>query len=168
MKLTAISTLLLSLAASSAAADLVVTFRDGAPKDQFTLTNTGGCATAPIEITFDLSPAPAGLIFDISARGAGVEVYQPFELTSGDGLLVGASDLSDGDQSLVLQLSAMAPGDGLSFTIDLDDTAGGREITVSGAEIAGAAVRVNTDGRIATGVFDPNGQALVQLDECIS
>lgn len=163
-----ISTAMLALAASTAQADLVVTFRDGAPKDLFTLTNTGSCVTDPFDVTLDLSPAPAGLIFDITASGQGVEVYQPFELTSGDALLRGTSEVTDGDQTLLLSLTHLAPGDGLSFTIDLDDTGGGSEIIVSGAEIAGAVVEVSTGGALFRGTFDASGEAVVQLDDCIS
>lgn len=159
---------LLTLTASSAQADLVVTFRDGAPKDVFTLTNSGSCVTEPFDVTLDLSPAPAGLIFDITASGQGVAVFQPFELTSGDALLRGTSTVTDGDQALLLSLTRLAPGDGLSFTIDLDDTGGGSETIVSGAEIAGAVVQVTAAGTVFSGTFGANGEAVVQLDDCIS
>ncbi len=168
MKLHLLWAVLLTTSASTAQADLLMIFRDGAPKDRFTLTNTGACPAAPMDVTIDLSPAPAGLIFDITAQGQGVEVFQPFELTAGNDVVSGKSEVTDGDQTLTLALTGLAPGEGLSFTIDLDDTAGGSKIIVSGAEIAGAQVIVNVAGVTRTGIFDQNGAAVVSLDTCIS
>lgn len=68
---------------SAAIADLTVSFRDGAPKDRFTLSYDGVCALDDLDVQIDLGTAPAGLIFDTSGAGAGVEVFQPLEWVVG-------------------------------------------------------------------------------------
>jgi len=86
------------LAASPAAAEVSVTFRDGAPKDQFVISSgIGLCTNAPAEISIDLGPSVGQAIFDITERGSGVEVYQPFELVAGGDFVTGTSGVSDGD-----------------------------------------------------------------------
>ncbi|MCF2870256.1 aggregation factor core protein MAFp3, isoform C [Octadecabacter sp. G9-8] len=157
---------LLAATAGTAQADMQVTFRDGAPKDTFTITNLGSCATGPMVLTIDLAPAPIGLIFDVTDAGGGVEVFQPFELVSGADFVQGASAVRDGDQTLSLDLAAMAQGDEVRFTIDLDDTGGGREITVNGSEMAGAMVLVNGGDAMAEAAFDDTGAARVILAAC--
>ena len=54
------------LLAGPAAADLEVTFRDGAPKDRFSITNSGTCDLSAMSVLIDLSSSPAGLIFDVT------------------------------------------------------------------------------------------------------
>ncbi len=156
------------LIAGSAQADLDITFRDGAPKDRFTITNTGACAVNGLVLTLDLSGAAAGVIFDITDAGDGVEVFQPFEVVVGGDMINSASTVTDGDQVLMLDLNTIAPTAQVGFTIDLDDTAGGREITVSGAEIAGASVLVTSADGTSEGVFDETGLAVVSLADCTS
>lgn len=156
------------LTASMANADIEVTFRDGAPKDTFTIIYSDSCESNPMSVSIDLEPSPAGLIFDVSGAGAGVEVFQPFEVTQGGDLIVDADAVLDGDQFLTLYMAPMGQGDRVSFTIDLDDTGGGREITVSGAEIAGATVTVSTAGAFSRAAFDDTGRAVVALSGCLS
>lgn len=57
---------LLTALPSTAMADLTVSFRDGAPKDRFTLSYDGACALDQLDVQIDLGTAPAGLIFDTS------------------------------------------------------------------------------------------------------
>lgn len=159
-------TLSLILSATAAAADLTVRFDEGAPKDRFTLTNTGGCALPAGTVTIDLGTAPAGLIFDVTGSGAGVEVFQPFEVTSGAENLTRLPRVSDGQSAVTLDLKGLGSGATVSFTIDVDDTGGGREITVSGSEIAGASVRVG--GIESAGLFESNAQATVKIAACQS
>jgi len=164
-------TLIAALAAASPAlADVEVTFRDGAPKDRFTITNIGGCPLGGSDVVINLEGSPSGLIFDITGDGAGVEVFQPFELVTGADLVLTASDVADGDTTLVLSLAPMTTGDSVVFTIDLDDTVGTREITVSGSEIAGADVTlIPADlGPALTAVFDDTGRAVVTVPACVS
>ena len=168
MRFLTCATALALTCATAPLADVVVTFRDGAPKDRFTLVNTADCATEQMDLVIDLTPSPSGLIFDTTDAGAGVEVFQPFELVSAEGGLAGVSEVSDGDQMITLSLNAMAPGAEVMFTIDLDDTGGGREITVSGAEIAGAKVRVPMGDTAITAVFDETGLATLPIQNCTS
>lgn len=149
------------LAPAIAAADLSVSFRDGAPKDRFTLRYDGACDLKRLDVQIDLGTAPAGLIFDTTGAGAGVEVFQPLEWVSG---AARSSDVTDGDTLLSLSLDGVTPGAVWAFTVDIDDTTSTRQITVDGSEMAGATVR--TDAQMAT--FDTSGTATVTLQNCVS
>jgi uncharacterized heparinase superfamily protein len=170
MRLLTLTTALMiaTMATTVALADVHVTFRDGAPKDMFTIANLGACSTGPMTLTIDLATAPVGLIFDITNEGEGVEVSQPFELVSGAEFVIGSSPVSDGDQSLTLELSDMAPNAEVRFTIDMDDTSGGREITVNGSETVGAMILIASRSVQAEGTFDETGIARVPLVDCIA
>lgn len=142
-------------------AELTVSFRDGAPKDRFTLSYDGSCATTPLQVEIDLGTAPAGLIFDTTGAGAGVQVFQPLEWVMGSAR---TSAVTDGDTVVNMTLDALAPGETLAFTIDIDDTTSTRQITVDGSEMVGATLRV--DGQNA--LFDATGTARVALAPCLS
>ncbi|WP_299044507.1 hypothetical protein [uncultured Tateyamaria sp.] len=146
---------------STAFADLTVTFRDGAPKDRFTLTYQGACALDRLAVQIDLGTAPAGLIFDTTGAGAGVDVFQPLEWVTGTAT---TSDVTDGDTLLSMTLEGVSPGATWAFTVDIDDTTSTRQITVDGSEMAGATV--TAEGQ--TGAFDGSGDATVPLQNCIS
>ena len=93
---TTLTVLALALA-STAQADIAVQFIEGAPKDRFRITNQSGCPTGPIDVVIDLSASPAGLIFDTTGAGAGVEVFQPFEMVEGMSNVDATNRVSDGD-----------------------------------------------------------------------
>lgn len=160
--------LLCLVLASPAAADLSMQFREGAPKDRFTLTNTGDCALSAMTVTLDLGAAPAGLIFDTTASGAGVEVFQPFELVAGAELLRKTPAVLDGDAAIVLPLRGLAAGESVAFTIDVDDTGGAREITVNGSEIAGARLVAEIGGQTLSAPFTEDAVATVKTYSCTS
>ena len=153
--------------ASPVMAQLVVSFTEGAPKDRFSITNDAACLIAPATLTIDLSGSEGGLIFDVTGTGAGVEVFQPFEQVSGSALgevpVVG-----DGDDRIDLILGKIRPGPVLAFTIDVDDTAGTRATVVSGTEIEGATVRVETGGAVYQGIFGQDAVATVPVEACTS
>ena len=157
-----------SIIASTAQADISVRFDEGAPKDRFTLTHTGTCDLDAAKVTLDLSTSPHGLIFDVTAQGQGVEVFQPFELIAGASLLAAQPVVQDGDQTIALPLSKFETGQRVAFTIDVDDTAGARETIVSDSEIEGATVVVTTGSDTYTGAFDKQSNALVRIDNCTS
>ena len=161
-------TLIASLGAIAASADVTVTFRDGAPKDRFTITQDAPCATGPATLVIDLRPAPAGLIFDTTGTGAGVEVFQPFEWVSAPGGAAAVPQVSDGDTTLELDLTDLKPQMPLVFTIDLDDTSSTRQITVSGSEVAGAQVTFTAGGDTSIGTFDGTGTATIATTACRS
>ena len=156
------------LAAGPAFADLDIRFVEGAPKDRFTLTQTGGCALGPSKITIDLAGSAAGLIFDVTATGAGVEVFQPFELTAGAAQVETLPVVADGDTKLTLALSGLADGQSVAFTIDVDDTLGSRAITVSGAEIEGASVHLANNASSVSATFDQTARAKITVPDCTS
>ena len=158
----------LAILATSAVADLDVVFREGAPKDQFTFTASDNCLSGPVEIVLDLSGSDAGLIFDVSSEGLGVEVFQPLELVDGRTLVAETSEVADGDTQLMLMLESLPAGQPVSFTIDLDDTIGAREIIVSDNEIAGASVSVKSADMIAKASFLDGPRLTVPLPDCLS
>ncbi|MFK7835107.1 MAG: aggregation factor core [Sulfitobacter sp.] len=163
-----LSALALILCTSAAQADLTVRFDEGAPKDRFTLTNTGDCAVPAARVTLDLGTAPAGLIFDVTGTGAGVEVFQPFELVAGAENLNVLPTVLDGDTAIELDLRGLGQGQSVAFTIDVDDTGGGREITVSGSEIAGATVRAAMGTKTEEASFTERAQAVIPVASCTS
>lgn len=166
MRTAAIATIL-GLSAPTAMADVNVSFIEGAPKDRFVISNTA-CATGPVDVTIDLSPSAGALIFDVTGAGAGVEVFQPFELVSGGSLVTQTPNVQDGDQILTLKLAGLGKSTDVSFTIDLDDTIQSREITVAGSEISGAKVIVEYNGQRAEGIFDKTASAVVPWEGCSS
>ncbi|NEQ55361.1 MAG: hypothetical protein F6K11_35460, partial [Leptolyngbya sp. SIO3F4] len=97
-----------------------VEFIESAPKDRFVITNMGSCTLTGLTLELDLSQSAGKLIFDTTATGAGVEVFQPFEVEAGD--IVPLGGVNDGDSKLALQIVSLAPGNRASFTIDVDDT----------------------------------------------
>ena len=149
-------------------ADLLVRFDEGAPKDRFTLTQTGGCPLGPSEITIDLSGSAAGLIFDVTSDGAGVEVFQPFELTAGAAQIATLPVVTDGDTKLTLSITSLPDDESVAFTIDVDDTLGSRAITVSDSEITGASVILRQDQTVLTGVFDQTATTRISVADCTS
>lgn len=167
-----VATLTATLNANPAMADISVRFVEGAPKDSFRITNLSPCPTGPLEVTLDLSASAAGLIFDTTGRGAGVQVFQPFELVTGGAQVTGVSEITDGDSVAVLTLSDIPPKGEVAFTIDVDDTlpaSANGQTMISGGEIAGAAVSVaaSEQSRV-TGVFDVRGQAKLGWESCLS
>jgi len=154
--------------ASTAQADLTLRFNEGAPKDRFTLTNTGDCALPAGVVRIDLGSAPAGLIFDVTSSGAGVEVFQPFDVVAGRAQLTGLPKVVDGDTAIDLDLKGLDAGQSVAFTIDVDDTGGGREITVDGAEIAGATLRATFGGQSVSAPLNARAVATVGMPACTS
>ena len=161
------SSLLLATAlifSTPAAADILVRFDEGAPKDRFTITNAGNCALPLTSVTIDLTGSAVGLLFDVTGSGAGVNVFQPFQLVSGGEHVSALPQVKDGDRAVSLKLKGLGANQRVAFTIDVDDTAGASETMVSGAEIEGANVRVGN----ASGTFGTDNVARVKLPACTS
>ncbi|GAB5448359.1 aggregation factor core [Gymnodinialimonas sp.] len=151
-----------------AAADVLVRFQEGAPTDRFIFEATGSCPIEAARLTLDLSGSDAGLVFDVTAQGAGVEVFQPFTLVSGADLVTGTSGVTDGDQRLSLDVARLDPGARIAFTIDIDDTLEGSQITVSGAEIAGAQAILQMGAEVFAAPFRADATARIPLAACLS
>jgi hypothetical protein len=156
------------LFATSAQADLRVEFSEGAPTDKFTITTTDSCISGPVVVEFDLSGSSGKLIFDITAKGAGVEVFQPLIFVSGKADVTSTSAVTDGDRVLSLNISSLTPESPIAFTTDVDDTIGQREITVSGSEIAGATVKLTTPQQSFSAKFQKDAAAIVDVPDCNS
>ncbi len=154
------------ISATFANADLSVRFIEGAPKDTFKFENTGSCSISNAEILLNLSTSTAGLVFDVTSQGAGVEVFQPFEIVEGTAALNKIPMVSDGQSKILLNVATLAAGDSISFTIDVDDTKGQREITVSGSEIAGATVDFTNATQSASAAFSPSATADLAVVGC--
>lgn len=152
-----------------ASADIKVSFIEGAPKDRFVLVSDSGiCADTPIAVTVDLKGSAGALIFDVSETGAGVEVFQPFELVSGGDHVTTAPEVTDGDTRITLELTGLPQGAEVSFTIDVDDTIGAREITVTDAEIEGAMLAVSVGDETSTAIFGGDAEAILPMATCAS
>lgn len=152
------------LIASIAQAELSVEFIEGAPKDTFVISTS--CDLPAGVLTLDMTRSAGGLIFDVTGQGAGVEVFQPLEIVSGSEWLREVSQVKDGDQTLSLALKAMPATASLIFTIDMDDTLGGREIKVSGSEIEGGEVRWEDEGQSKTAKFTSSSAATISTLKC--
>ncbi len=149
-----------------ALADLRVVFNEGAPKDRFKIENTGNCIIEDSRVTLDLSTSLAGLIFDVTDRGAGVEVFQPFQLIEGIQALSSIPQVRDGQSEIVFDIVALDPGASIEFTIDVDDTLGEREITVSGSEIEGATVSYSASNGVYSTSFSSLSKAVLAIADC--
>ena len=149
-----------------AMAEVRVDFIEGAPKDRFVVSNLGTCPLKAADVSLDLSGSAAGLIFDVTASGAGVEVFQPFEVVKGEQYLTALPVVRDGDRRIELQIDGLPVGQSVVFTIDVDDTAGEREITVSDSEIRGATVSLRTAQVENTAMFDQSAQAVMPGPDC--
>ncbi|MFT4607368.1 MAG: hypothetical protein ACI9YO_002946 [Gammaproteobacteria bacterium] len=160
--------LLIVFYATALMADVLIEFREGAPKDRFIMTNVGDCGFDALRITVDLSSSASGVIFDTTSNGAGVEVFQPFEVVKGAELLSSNVKVLDGDQVVSLNLNHLDKSQKFAFTIDVDDTEGNREITVSGSELSGAVVTMETNNGTYSATFDEYSRAVIKVEDCAS
>jgi len=133
----------------SSYANLQVKFVESAPKDWFAVTSLASCVLRNVQMSIDLSNSAGKLIFGTTANGAGVEVFQPFEVRSGEIALTSGDQVFDSDRALSVLITSLKPGEIASFTIDVDDTMTNSElgmIRVSKSEITGSEVSISIDG----------------------
>ncbi len=161
-------------------ANVEVSFFESAPKDRFVIKNISKCALENLIVEIDLTKSAGRLIFDTTAAGAGVEVFQPFEVREGSIDLISPGnaedgnaedgDVEDGDSKLSVSIASLLADETASFTIDVDDTLPKSElgkIRVSGAEIEGGLVKIGSaEGMFSTGVFNSNSKTVVVLPPC--
>lgn len=167
------ATLLLSavLSIGAASAAIIVNFDEGAPKDRFSIENTGGCDLGALMLRIDLSETAGGLYFDTTDAGVGVEVFQPLEITSGSEMLTSTPEITDGDTDVTLAMRGLKRDQTLAFTIDVDDTlrhSALGQTQVTGAEIAGGTVIAEIDGARTLAVFDNTSTARISIADCTS
>jgi len=154
------------LMTTTALADLRVIFEEGAPKDTFRIENTGACDLTGTQVQLDLAGSAGGLIFDVTGSGAGVQVFQPFEIVEGRDALRSVPAVVDGQTRLELDIVSLAPGDAVAFTIDVDDTKGQRATMITGAEIAGAYVAYIRQGAPVRATFSTKSVASLPVKGC--
>ncbi len=156
------------LVAGIASADVTVRFVESAPKDRFEFENTGDCPLTDLQVAIDLTDSAGKLIFDTTGAGAGVEVFQPFEVRAGKLSLLG--QVRDGDTQLQINIAQLATGERASFTIDVDDTLRNSalgNIRVAGSEIARGQVSLSIEGeQEVNSLFSDRGVATVNLSGC--
>jgi len=155
---------------ASSYANLQIKFVESAPKDWFAITNLTNCVLNNVQMNIDLSNSAGKLIFDTTASGAGVEVFQPFEVRSGEIALTSSDQVIDGDRSLAVAITSLKPGETASFTIDVDDTLTNSElgkIRVSSSEITGGEVSVSIDGgQPIDGALNQRGELILEKANC--
>ena len=154
----------------AAQANIEVTFVESAPKDRFVIKNTGKCLLQNLSLEIDLSKSAGRLIFDTTAIGAGVEVFQPFEVTEGSIAINPQRLLKDGDSKLSLLIEELASEKSASFTIDVDDTLPKSElgkIRVADSEIKNGLVEFSsTKSKTSSGIFGKDSKAIILLTPC--
>lgn len=143
-------------------------FSEGAPKDQFVITNTGHCViTAAIRI--DLTRSAGRLIFDTTASGAGVEEYQPFEVSQGKDFVSKVLMIEDGDQLSMIKIKDLPPDTEIVITVDVDDQLSQSDlgqIRISGDEFEGATVSIFSNERRVNAVFGKDARTQLDLTPC--
>ena len=162
----------LALAGFSPAAvsDIQVSFTESAPKDLFSFTNVGECDLTDLTVSIDLSNSAGGLIFDTTATGAGVEVFQPFEVVRGNIALSSAHNVADGDTGLTINISQISVSESVVFSIDVDDTMRQSDlgmIRVTGSEMEGGEISISMpDTGGLSAVFGSDSKAQLDLPGC--
>ena len=163
---------LIFLSTQPAQANIEVGFVESAPKDRFIIKNTGECILENVMVAIDLTQSTGRLIFDTTASGAGVDVFQPFEIKEGDIELVSLEGVKDGDTELSLIVKSLPSGKSVSFTIDVDDTMLKSELgktRVSGSEIENGLVKISIrKEKPVIGVFGSDSKAIALLPPCLS
>lgn len=161
---------LMFLIPSTALADLVVTISEASPTDLITIENQSDCDLYDFNMQLDLRSSAGGLIFDITAGGAGASVYQPFEILEGQSAVRNFARVTDGEQVGFIEFSTLEAGQRVIFMVDMDDTQADStfgQTVLDGAEIAGAVVVLTTAGEEPfTSVFLPDGSATVKFGGC--
>ena len=153
--------------APPAFADITVRFVESAPKDRFVIASDT-CPLRNVDVLIDLTGSAGALIFDVTAAGAGVEVFQPVEVQSGT---VVASPVTDGDQQLSFSINELRAESEVIISADLDDVLADSslgQIRVAGAELDGAAVRMTIAGESQTVVFEDGANTVVLPHSCLS
>ena len=161
----------LALLAAPAAAEVRVGYVDGAP-DWITIRNDSACELGPFELTIDLGASPAGLIFDVSAAGAGFSGFAPMAVVEGGEQVLSVTAVADGDSRLTLSLDFLAGHGAVRIAVDVDDLGPDSELgrtIIAPSEIAGAAVHASRGGGPpVSAVFGPDGVSVLPLEACIA
>lgn len=152
--------------ATSAQADIRVNFYEGAPHDRIQIVNTGACAISDSSVAIDFSQSQGELIFDVTAIGQGVEVYQPFEIVQGEDALARVPTVLDGQKQVELEIVSLSSNEAIVFTIDVDDTIGQREITVTGSEFTGTTAAYKRGDTRVMATFASGPEVIIPIQNC--
>ncbi len=152
----------------AAAADLEVEFIEGAPRDSFILKNVGGCELGAVQFEIDFESSIAGLIFEVSDEGEGVEVSQPFEVTAGAKYLIAQPLVADGDQRAKFDMAGLGTNETFAFTIDVDASLGTRGNTVADSEISGTKFSLHLGGGTYSAVMGIEAQVILTAPNCLT
>ena len=159
-----------ALFSQAALANIDVAFIEGAPKDRFVIKNTSSCELNNLTVDIDLTSTVGRLIFDTTSSGAGVEVFQPFEVTKGAIKVISSDGVKDGDNKLSISIQSLPASQYVSFTIDVDDTlvkSSRGNIIISGSEIENGMVKVSSATiDQAVGKFNSASKASIALPAC--
>lgn len=161
------TTIGLCAVSSFACADITVKFEESAPKDRFVISSST-CAVEQLDIAIDLSPSAGALIFDVTVDGAGVEVFQPVEIQTGNAQ---AAPVVDGDQFLRLTIPELPAGTEIIVSADLDDVlpqSSLGQIRVTGSELDGASIQLTLAGQTYTSVFSDGANRVSFPNACTS
>lgn len=153
--------------AQPAVADITVRFVESAPKDRFVISSDT-CPLANVNVLIDLAGSAGSLIFDVTASGAGVEVFQPVEVQSGT---IIAKPVIDGDQQLSFLVNNLRAESDVIVSADLDDVLTNSslgQIRVAGAELDGAMVTISIAGESQTATFRDGTNTVVLAHSCLS
>jgi len=71
-----------------------------------------------------------------------------------------------GDQRITLNLTSLPIKQSIAFTIDVDDTAGTREITVADGEMSGTTVSLHVADKTYTAVIETGAQVTLESPDC--
>jgi hypothetical protein len=158
------------MAAAGEHTSIRLVFNESAPKDSFSLRNEGHCVAKPVQLMVNLAPSRGRLIFDPTGSGAGVEVFQPFQITRGRNLVSTVQPVSDGDNQLILNFNRLPPKARFAFTIHVDATLERSETgptRISGVEIEGGSiiVRVRDSAIVLRSDFTVDAAATRRLIE---
>jgi hypothetical protein len=167
MKTTFFFAAALPFLAQPAFADITVRFIESAPKDRFVISSDT-CPLTNVDVFIDLAGSAGALIFDVTADGAGVEVFQPVEVQSGT---VVATPVVDGDQQLSFMINNLRTESDVIVSADLDDVLTNSslgQIRVAGAELDGAVVKVTIAGESQTAIFEGATNTVVLAHSCLS
>ncbi len=147
-------------------------FLEGAPRDRLVVRNLSAGEWTLARADWLLARSKGRVLFDTTASGAGVQVYQPFRIEKSEELLARQPEVTDGDQALTLEFKGFGPGRIFIFSIDVDDQLQANETIVDGTEMKGAEMVfgfVGPDGTTARlrGTFEASADTIV-ASGCVS
>ena len=163
---------LLASAQAVCKVDVSFAFTESAPRDRFEIRNESSAGQPIQRVRLEMLRSAGRLYFDTVQGGAGVDVFQPFQVDSGDARLAADPAVKDGDDRVDLVFQRFEPGQRFQFSIDVDDRLGDSDMgptRVSGREMEGAVLTVvvgavGGPGRELQARVDGANRARVQAD----